>query len=77
MYPITKEKKKEYNKTYYEKNKVNIIKKTTEYNNQNKLKVNKQKLEYYKINKINDNLRRLKIYYHKKEFLRLSNILLE
>lgn len=62
MYIIPKEKRQEYSKRFYQKNKE---------------KINKRKRELYQVNKNIDNLRRLRNYYHKKEFLRLSNILLE
>ena len=72
MYPITKEKSQEYNKRFYANNKDKKIK----YYNENNEYIRKKRKEHYKLNKDSDNLRRLKSYYHKKEFHRLSNILL-
>ena len=54
MYPITKEKKQEYNKRYYNKNKENISNDKKEYYEDNKeILINKSK-EYYENNKLNN-----------------------
>ena len=51
MIDLEKEKKKEYNKKYYQDNKNKIIEQQKEYCKINKQQINKQKKEYYQNNK--------------------------
>ena len=68
-------------KEYYEDNKENLINKSKEYYENNKLNniniYRKRSKETYNQNKNHIINKKLKAYHNKKEFLRLSNILIE